>query len=85
MVSKLFRAYELYNSDRFKKVPIPLVFQSSFELTSYITDGVPKDSATIDVVSKLFRAYELYNNIHTTKSKYTLRVSKLFRAYELYN
>ena len=60
-VSKLFRAYELYNSDRFKKVPIPLVFQSSFELTSYITDGVPKDSATIDVVSKLFRAYELYN------------------------
>ena len=36
-VSKLFRAYELYNLMDLADVEIFVEFQSSFELTSYIT------------------------------------------------
>ena len=37
-VSKLFRAYELYNYDKAVDKSIDILFQSSFELTSYITE-----------------------------------------------
>ena len=63
MVSKLFRAYGLYNTMEYVMKHAREKFQSSFELTGYIT------SFWIDVefiaapVSKLFRAYGLYNNI----------------------
>ena len=37
IVSKLFRAYRLYNNYHLKKGLLYLSFQSSFELTGYIT------------------------------------------------
>ena len=61
-------------------------FQSSFELTGYITCSYRRRDLHIKKVSKLFRAYGLYNNmdsiILTTDN---VDVSKLFRAYGLYN
>ena len=36
-VSKLFRAYGLYNSDEAVEIVLKTMFQSSFELTGYIT------------------------------------------------
>ena len=61
-VSKLFRAYGLYNNkiDNIKLLPI-IKFQSSFELTGYITTFIVKVGAIVIKVSKLFRAYGLYN------------------------
>ena len=62
IVSKLFRAYRLYNK---LLIPIELkvsnMFQSSFELTGYITKQTGIDILKIAIVSKLFRAYRLYN------------------------
>ena len=59
-VSKLFRAYGLYNSGIVTICIIIFLFQSSFELTGYITTaGV--FSVPFSSVSKLFRAYGLYN------------------------
>ena len=37
------------------------MFQSSFELTGYITGRKKEDYEEINNVSKLFRAYGLYN------------------------
>ena len=62
-VSKLFRAYGLYNKLGcifFHYIHIKL-FQSSFELTGYITCLVASDKLLTIGVSKLFRAYGLYN------------------------
>ena len=61
-----------------------LKFQSSFELTSYITKNL-SSSVQLQQVSKLFRAYELYNTNPEGEKIYLILVSKLFRAYELYN
>ena len=62
------------------------MFQSSFELTGYITRCYRKDYHVNRTVSKLFRAYGLYNS-HVDKDdkNQTVTVSKLFRAYGLYN
>ena len=60
-VSKLFRAYGLYNLSWIpNKIP-EYKFQSSFELTGYITKAVGIFASSMVVVSKLFRAYGLYN------------------------
>ena len=59
-------------------------FQSSFELTGYITITNEGISVEIPKVSKLFRAYGLYNSTRL-KKRFDLFVSKLFRAYGLYN
>ena len=61
IVSKLFRAYGLYNG-----VPVSVQikeweFQSSFELTGYITYRGLHIKEYDRSVSKLFRAYGLYN------------------------
>ena len=84
-VSKLFRAYELYNLFPRLKAMVGCEFQSSFELTSYITNKKEKKIWRILIVSKLFRAYELYNYTYSNYQQTYLMVSKLFRAYELYN
>ena len=42
MVSKLFRAYRLYNDILVTRTKGHTVFQSSFELTGYITKGLHK-------------------------------------------
>ena len=62
-VSKLFRAYGLYNVNN-KQIKRPWItkFQSSFELTGYITQYVMFIMGHVEV-SKLFRAYGLYNEI----------------------
>ena len=39
------------------------MFQSSFELTGYITSISEPESNVFDEVSKLFRAYGLYNSL----------------------
>ena len=62
------------------------MFQSSFELTGYITVPYRLLQQKILEVSKLFRAYGLYNILSRTVSEEQLiGVSKLFRAYGLYN
>ena len=61
IVSKLFRAYELYNRPMEEIEDWSNQFQSSFELTSYITIADMRTKAINLEVSKLFRAYELYN------------------------
>ena len=61
------------------------MFQSSFELTGYITSKIVIFPGKFMVVSKLFRAYGLYNNVHSELYRIHLLVSKLFRAYGLYN
>ena len=60
-VSKLFRAYGLYNHTVVNLVYIADTFQSSFELTGYITEKCLVENDSILDVSKLFRAYGLYN------------------------
>ena len=62
-VSKLFRAYGLYN-DIIDYVDIDCLpqFQSSFELTGYITLILDIQQYHL-LVSKLFRAYGLYNDL----------------------
>ena len=84
-VSKLFRAYRLYNMLRVILLYRLLVFQSSFELTGYITNqGDVNMNVTLEV-SKLFRAYRLYNVNTFDDYAGHVAVSKLFRAYRLYN
>ena len=62
MVSKLFRAYGLYNLEWCTPKENTTQFQSSFELTGYITN-TDQVYALYDLeVSKLFRAYGLYNS-----------------------
>ena len=61
------------------------MFQSSFELTCYITVSINEIGAVSCLVSKLFRAYGLYNGKSPSKIAQRLKVSKLFRAYGLYN
>ena len=84
-VSKLFRAYGLYNVNN-KQIKRPWItkFQSSFELTGYITQYVMFIMGHVEV-SKLFRAYGLYNLEGHFRNKCPSNVSKLFRAYGLYN
>ena len=60
-VSKLFRAYGLYNESEIVKVAAEVAFQSSFELTGYITEHNYIGGGWFIPVSKLFRAYGLYN------------------------
>ena len=65
-VSKLFRAYGLYNkSRRFYNSIRDWGFQSSFELTGYITNFYRLATYSYEV-SKLFRAYGLYNSLSIT-------------------
>ena len=61
------------------------MFQSSFELTGYITLNTFLEGINKIPVSKLFRAYGLYNGIKGTDQLFPDAVSKLFRAYGLYN
>ena len=66
IVSKLFRAYRLYNVAIDVRCEKANVFQSSFELTGYITaDDLIRQGMTFEV-SKLFRAYRLYNEVAST-------------------
>ena len=58
---KLFRAYGLYNYTIQELVDCVTRFQSSFELTGYITIEVTHIGVNTIQVSKLFRAYGLYN------------------------
>ena len=60
-VSKLFRAYRLYNGVTINRENDVFMFQSSFELTGYITKYEVINKNNIFKVSKLFRAYRLYN------------------------
>ena len=60
------------------------MFQSSFELTGYITTMAGR-FINVNIVSKLFRAYGLYNGGYNGLSFEIPKVSKLFRAYGLYN
>ena len=61
------------------------LFQSSFELTGYITSWCSMWYCIHSDVSKLFRAYGLYNE-YIIRTYYDMdSVSKLFRAYGLYN
>ena len=86
IVSKLFRAYGLYNErSSFLRWLYPEQFQSSFELTGYITTATYTDGLEIHYVSKLFRAYGLYNMMMKDVVHTSVIVSKLFRAYGLYN
>ena len=61
-VSKLFRAYGLYNEGDYDVKVISVRFQSSFELTGYITHNQFQRIEGEFKVSKLFRAYGLYNH-----------------------
>ena len=61
------------------------LFQSSFELTGYITTKIHSLKILQKKVSKLFRAYRLYNWLSLQVVKQIKIVSKLFRAYRLYN
>ena len=62
LVSKLFRAYGLYNPVVEMSYGAPIgLFQSSFELTGYITLKLEVILLKCQKVSKLFRAYGLYN------------------------
>ena len=48
---------------------IMFAFQSSFELTGYITVFLELIAQDMKTVSKLFRAYRLYNNYELIKQK----------------
>ena len=87
LVSKLFRAYGLYNWQKESNmINLTVMFQSSFELTGYITIYCLGDYIVTYEVSKLFRAYGLYNPIASVMFSMDIKlVSKLFRAYGLYN
>ena len=61
------------------------MFQSSFELTGYITGKILNREEIEEIVSKLFRAYGLYNRFLLRSKNISIIVSKLFRAYGLYN
>ena len=61
------------------------VFQSSFELTGYITGHLVGLAEPESYVSKLFRAYRLYNEGAILDRAAIEEISKLFRAYRLYN
>ena len=77
-VSKLFRAYGLYNSiQESAEKNYGSTFQSSFELTGYITkiSNIAKDA--VFNVSKLFRAYGLYNE---NKKYYYKHISDEFQS-----
>ena len=86
-VSKLFRAYGLYNTEKmYSDVNVKYEFQSSFELTGYITVVRMRYKKLVMLVSKLFRAYGLYNeSLYAILGMGRMPVSKLFRAYGLYN
>ena len=62
-VSKLFRAYGLYNINTTHCTKSISQFQSSFELTGYITEHSCSKWIKVIAVSKLFRAYGLYNGL----------------------
>ena len=49
------------------------MFQSSFELTGYITVLKTSDENEDDDVSKLFRAYGLYNSDESITIEYGIR------------
>ena len=86
LVSKLFRAYGLYNELNREYFPDYDQFQSSFELTGYITYHYP--TPYIYYMEKFQSSFELtgYITLRRGSRIYNcLRVSKLFRAYGLYN
>ena len=86
-VSKLFRAYRLYNNrrdpDNYNK---PGKFQSSFELTGYITKTWNYYLPDKEMFQSSFELTGYITNRASAKKIATLTaVSKLFRAYGLYN
>ena len=58
---KLFGAYGLYNIQEDNTIDAKAPFQSSLELTGYITGGWIISPPPNFTVSKLFRAYGLYD------------------------
>ena len=54
LVSKLFRAYRLYNSVKILVIALTCVFQSSFELTGYITYYISTISSSISLFQSSF-------------------------------
>ena len=85
IVSKLFRAYGLYNFESVSITVTVLRFQSSFELMGYITGTI---HVPTEVAITFQSSFELMGYItlaafdSTSLNRY---VSKLFRAYGLYN
>ena len=70
----------------YSDVNVKYEFQSSFELTGYITVVRMRYKKLVMLVSKLFRAYGLYNeSLYAILGMGRMPVSKLFRAYGLYN
>ena len=66
-VSKLFRAYRLYNKYNFKDRGLVGVFQSSFELTGYITNP----DAKIKLIPDSFQSsFELTGYITESGEEY---------------
>ena len=64
-----------------------MMFQSSFELTGYITVNVSTDEVLMLDVSKLFRAYGLYNKDDieiSTPSNYEFQSSFELTGYITY-
>ena len=84
IVSKLFRAYGLYNEMPSPWCIIFRMFQSSFELTGYITQNL---QCIMNHHTGFQSSFELTGYITTTNTNATVNfsVSKLFRAYGLYN
>ena len=84
-VSKLFRAYGLYNSYcQYHNLRDEELFQSSFELTGYITW---KDKILEYTPLTFQSSFELTGYITNQAVPFyaDCGVSKLFRAYGLYN
>ena len=77
IVSKLFRAYRLYNGIMKTRHEYLDKFQSSFELTGYITNTSLGVQSSALHVSKLFRAYRLYNKIEVMTYAIDLRFKAL--------
>gem|GEM_PF-2539279 len=86
-VSKLFRAYGLYNDKYEVSAVTGFSFQSSFELTGYIT--AIKDYDLVNASLWFQSSFELTGYITVLilriQEKCLGMVSKLFRAYGLYN
>ena len=86
LVSKLFRAYGLYNVTGFVLLIVMAgVFQSSFELTGYITIRLEMRISYLILFQSSFELTGYITADDLIRQGMTFEVSKLFRAYRLYN
>ena len=84
-VSKLFRAYGLYNKYWHTARYIRFKFQSSFELTGYITMKNLICIVSLFMFQSSFELTGYITLINVVLPVPAAPVSKLFRAYGLYN